>query len=224
MFVAFILSKIRAYQRYRQTDPRTDAIHRSRAEGYWHLPQRDRCHRTPERGLVNHFLIHRPHDGRRTANEDLSQEPRGCVPSDPGAVPGDTDRTGPSGPSPTHTGTTRSPGSMLTSCRASRFSPRSTSMTAAAAGPASSSRSMPTTLSITAIRATAWFEPRCARPTATAIWDTCSRMGRERQAACATASTRPRCGSSITMTWRARATASFASSLQRKENAYDWCD
>lgn len=76
----------------------------------------------------------------------------------------------------------------------------------------------------TAIRATAWFGPRCGQPTATATWDTCSRMGRKRPADCATASTRPPYGSSITMTWRAKAMASFASSLQRKENEYDWCN
>ncbi len=52
----------------------------------------------------------------------------------------------------------------------------------------------------------------------------CFPMARLRQADCATASTRPRCGSSTAMSWRARDTGSSASSLQRKETAYDWRD
>ena len=66
------------------------------------------------------------------------------------------------------------------------------------------------------------FGPKCVRPTATAIWDTSFRMDRLRQVDCATASTRPRCGSSTAMNWRARAMESFASSSQRRERAYEW--
>ena len=66
MFVAYILSKIRAYRRYRQTIRELMRFTDRELEGSWHLPLRDRCHRAPERGFVNHFL--KPSSSRRKEN------------------------------------------------------------------------------------------------------------------------------------------------------------
>ena len=66
MFLAFILVKIRVYRRYRETIRELKQFTDRELEGSWHLPQRDRRHRTPERGFVNHVL--NPSSSRRKEN------------------------------------------------------------------------------------------------------------------------------------------------------------